>query len=97
MSNELREIKINGEPYLFKYLKGQEYDEGRRVWLYKDEYGNMLELLVSKLKEIIKKYPNVEIHERVRQFVEEYPNSTEDVITHRLGRVLNELLEKGYE
>ncbi|HAC32471.1 MAG TPA: hypothetical protein DCF70_07595 [Treponema sp.] len=97
MTNELKEIKINGESYLFKYLKGQEYDEGRRVWLYKDEYGNMLELLVAKLREIITKYPDVEIHPRVKEFIEEYPNSNENVITHRLGRVLNELLEKGYE
>lgn len=97
MNKDMKKIKINGEIYLFKYLKGQEYDEGRRVWLYKDEYGNMLELLVSKLKEIIKKYPDAEIHPRVKQFVIDYPHSSEDVITHRLGRVLNELLEKGYE
>ena len=93
----MKEIQINGETYLFKYLKGQEYDEGRRVWIYKDEYGNMTEILVMKLREIIRKYPDVEIQSRVKQFVEEYPNSTENVIPNRLGRVLNELLEKGYK
>lgn len=97
MIDDLKEIKINGESYLFKYLKGDEYIDGRRVWLYKDEYGDMLEILVLKLKEIIKKYPNIDIHPRVKKFVIDYPNTTEDVITHRLGRVLNELLEKGYE
>ncbi len=91
----MKEIKIDDKTYLFEYLKGQEYNEGRRVWLYRDEYGNMRELLAAKLREIIRKYPDVEIHPRIRLFVEEYPNPTENVITHRLGQVLNELLEKG--
>ncbi len=97
MIEDMKKINRNGESYLFNYLKGDEYDRGRRVWLYKDEYGQMTEMLVIKHREIIKKYPNVDIHPRVKKFVIDYPNTTEDVITHRLGRVLNELLEKGYE
>ena len=90
----MKAFELNGKQYLLKF----DSSNYRKVELYEikekiDLHGKQKDILIQELKTIIDQHPNLDISNRILEYVSNYSNDKSDAVTtNDVGRELYKLL-----